>query len=106
MEENQEAMPRHYQVNVVVLEGRHLAITNAKTKISISIDSKKKYIQAKSNRTDSPYFNDFCTFLFFLPLTVLLDKILIIRVFQISKLVKKSVGKIGLLFCISSTINH
>ena len=35
-------LPQRYQVNVFILEGRHLAITKSNTKITVRIGKKKK----------------------------------------------------------------
>lgn len=85
--------PQRFLVNVVIAEGRHLAITNANTKINVLIGKKKKSIHPKTNKTDCPFFNDFCTFKFFLPLNFLLNEILVIKVYQVSKLIKKLIGE-------------
>lgn len=87
---------QNYQLNVGILEARHLAIANVDTKVVVSIGNQKKKLMAKTSQTDAPYYNEYCFFPFYLPLSVLLDKMLTISIYQTHMFWKKKlIGKIG-----------
>lgn len=77
---------QHFQVNVVILEARHLAIINSDAKVVVTIGNRRKTLRSKTAKTDAPYFNELCIFNLYLPLSALLDQILMIGLYGVPKL--------------------
>lgn len=82
--ENKLGPPKKYQLNVTILEARHLEITNVNTTVVVSIGNQKKQVKAKTKKTENPYFNELFRFPFYEPLQTILKHRLRISVQQTS----------------------